>query len=231
MSADDGYITEGPIRWSKQELTRALWFTPAQRAELEQLGVPAIAIKLLEVQGLPSIRKYLQPPPRRAEVRNELLKAQAAILAAHEAIERLLTPSDLPHLKGASQALKGLGVRHLEHGIPLNRASEALIPASKVIASVIAHQSKEPSRYKAASPRPILEIDKLLLQGCEWAGLPAVPVKGDLPSQITFLPHLMPSASPTSAFRRLVGICYERAGLKNTDPERAIKAYIRLRRI
>jgi hypothetical protein len=228
MSADDDYITEGSIRWPRRAIEAALCFTAAQRAELQRLGVPDVAIRMLEVRGVPFIRKCLEPPPRMSDVRAELRKTQKAILAAHEAIERLFNPpANAPHVKGAAEALTGSGRRHLHGGIPLNRASEALIPAGKVIASAIARLPKTPSRYKAANPRPVDEIADLLHQGCQWAGLPAVPVEGGLPGQITFTPHLQPSASPTSAFRRIVGICYERAGFPTTDPERAIKAYIK----
>lgn len=231
MSADDGYLADGPVRWPRQALEGALRFTPAQRAALQAVAVPSIAIKLLEVQGLPAIRRHLEPPPRMEDVRAELRKTQAAILAAHEAIERLFNPPDsLPHVKGAARALTEGGARYRYGGIPLNRASEALVPAGQVIASAIARLPKLPTRHKAASPGPVDMIERLLQQGCQLAGLPAVSVRGGLPQQVTFMPHLKPSASPTSAFRQVVGICYERAGFANTDPERAIRAFIRRNR-
>lgn len=38
---------------------------------------------------------------------------------------------------------------------------------------------------------------------------------------------MRPSSSPTSPFRRMIGLCYEAIDAPHADPERAIKAFMK----
>lgn len=73
----------------------------------------------------------------------------------------------------------------------------------------------EPVRHRDASYLPIRAIYSTVQAGFILAG------------QESAAPGIKPSASPTSKFRRLIGICYEAIDAPTTDPERAIRAYVR----
>jgi hypothetical protein len=205
----------------------AIRFTASQRRELRQLGVPDVAIEVIEVEALPRARRALVRPAPILEVREELVRAEAAVREAHKALEDLLVSSDLPSRRDARRYINGGGARHLFDGIDLNNASKALVPAQQVLARAIARLPNEPVRHKTAADLPVEFIHDALQTGCSYSGMPFEHQKGRRRGLSLVAPKFRPSASPTSPFRQIVGICYERIGMPASDPERAIKSYVK----
>jgi hypothetical protein len=85
-----------------------------------------------------------------------------------------------------------------------------------------------PVRHLAASPAAIEKIDSALRDGWRQAHRSGVSTSdAPVPVSPPYPARLKPSASSSSAFRRICGICYVVAGRgDDADPERAIKAYM-----
>ncbi len=191
-------------------------FKPDQRAELLRLGLPVSVIDFIEIDGLPLAQYRLTREPPHGDVLAELRAVGKAIDEARNGIERLLNATRaVPHLWSARMQIVGGGRRHVMDGIRLNASSTSLETARGVIDDAIARVPLEPVRHRAASHLPIEAIYDAVQLGLILAGREPVA------------PGLKPSVSPTSKFRRLIGICYEAIDAPTTDPERAIRAYIK----
>lgn len=189
-------------------------FNPEQRAELHRIGLPESVIDHVEVEGLPLAKYRLTREPTRGDVLDELRAVGKALDEARNRIERLLSaPRAVPHLWAARTKIAGGGRRHVMGGIRLSESSAALETARGVIDDAIARVPPEPVRHRAASDFPIEAIHSAVQLGFVMLG------------QDPITPGLKPSASPTSKFRRLIGVCYEAIDAPTTDPERALKAY------
>lgn len=189
-------------------------FKPDQRAELLRLGLPNSAIEQLEGDGLPLAKYRLTRQPARRDVLDELRAVGKAIDEARNRIERILrAPRAVPHLWAARLHIAGGGRRHVMDGIRLNEASAALERARAVMDDAMARVPAEPVRHRVASDYPIEAIHSAVQMGFIMAGHD--------PNG----PGLKPSASVTSKFRRLIGICYEAIDAPTTDPDRALRAY------
>jgi hypothetical protein len=79
---------------------------------------------------------------------------------------------------------------------------------------------REQRRHRTASPSPVALLDEALLRGFvlahESGRTPRYTVKR--------------SSTPNSPYRRIIEICYVAMGRSNTDPEQAVKAFIKQRR-
>jgi len=191
-------------------------FDPHHRDELLKMGLAPEAIVQIELEGLPPARYYLEREPPRADVRDELQSVCDALAAARSAIERLLdATAAVPHLNAARMRISGGGRRHAMGGMRLDETSKSLQTAVGVVADALAALPADPVRHQSADPYPIKLIHRALQFGLIMAGLEPLD------------PRLKPSSSPTSPFRRMVGICYEAIGAPAADPERAIKAYVK----
>lgn len=191
-------------------------FSQHQRQELLALGLGSKVLEYIEIEALPTARVFLKKPPRKNDVRNELRDLQLALTKAQDAIERLLdaTPA-LPHLKAAQAVLTAGQGRHVMGGIRLNETSKSLTVSIKLIADGLEQMPPGPLRHRSADPYPVELIHDALQAG-------SIAESGDPDAH-----GVWPSASPTSAFRRLVGVCYEAIDAQFADPERAVKAYVK----
>jgi len=191
-------------------------FNPNQRAELLRLGLVPECVDQIEQEGLPQAKLFLEREPPRADVRAELQGLRDALGEAREAIERLLEAKDtVPHLYAARRKIYGGGQRHMMGGLRLDETSKSLQTAVGVVSEALDRLPPEPVRHQSADPFPIERIHSAVQLGL----IRALREPQD--------PHLRPSNSPTSAFRRIVGVCYEAIGAPTSDPERAIKAYVK----
>lgn len=191
-------------------------FNPDQRAELVRLGLVDLAIKQVEVEGLPAAQFILSREPPRGAVLDELSAVASAVEGARNGIERLLNATDAaPHRVAARSLISGGGRRYAMGGMRLDETSKALAIAMEVITDAMGRIPPEPLRHRQASAFPIKRIYSAVQHGFMMAGREPVA------------PGLKPSASPTSNFRRLIGICYEAIGASTDDPERAIKSYVK----
>lgn len=191
-------------------------FNPHHRDELLKLGLVPEAITQIELEGLPLAKNFLEREPPRADVRDELESVRDALDAARGAIERLLGATDaVPHLNAARLRIPGGGRRHVMGGLRLSETSASLATAAGVVAEALSNLPSEPVRHQSADPMPI----NLIHRAMQFGTLMATGEPLD--------PRLKPSSSPTSPFRRMVGICYEAIGEPTADPERAIKGFVK----
>lgn len=191
-------------------------FKPHQRQELIALGLTDKMLEYIEIEALPTARRFLKRPPPKNDVRNELRDLEKALTQARERIERLLDAThDVPHLKAAAGLLTAGQGRHVMGGIRLNETSKSLAVAIKLVSDGIEAMPPGPLRHRSADPYPVE-----LIYGALQLGV--LSERGE--PDPTFM---RPSSSPTSPFRRMVGICYEAIGAAHADPERAIKAYMK----
>jgi len=191
-------------------------FKNYQRDELLALGITSKAIECIEIDALPFARRFLvERPPPKNDVLNELRDLQKTLTDSRSAIERLLNAtSSVPQLKEA-QALLNAGQEGIALGrLDLNATSRSLSTAVELIATAIAQVPPGPLRHRLADPYPIEVIFNSVQEGSLFES-------GDPMSH-----GLWPSASPTSGFRRMIGLCYEAINAKNVDPERALRAYV-----
>lgn len=191
-------------------------FSSHQRRELAALGLTDKMMEYIEVEALTTARRFLKRPPPKNDVRNELRDLEKALTKARDGIERLLDATHaVPHLKAAQALLSAGQGRHAMGGLRLNETSKSLAVAIKVVADGIQGMPPGPLRHRSADPYPVELIHDALQTG--------VIAERHEPD-----PEFMrPSASPTSPFRRMIGICYEAIDAVHADPERAIKAYLK----
>ena len=191
-------------------------FNIHQRQELAALGLTDKMMEYIEIEALTTAREMLKRPPRNEDVRGELVHLQKKLTEARDAIERLLeAPREVAHLRAARGMLTAGQGRYAMGGIRLNESSKSLAVAIQLLETGIAQVPSKPLRHRSADAYPV-ELIYTALQG----GVIAERGEPDL----EFMP---PSASPTSPFRRMIGVCYEAIGAPHTDPERAIKAYMK----
>ena len=191
-------------------------FNTHQRKELAALGLSDKMMDYIEIEALTTARRFLKRPPRKNDVRNELRDLQKALAKARDGIERLLDATQaVPHLKAAQAMLTAGQGRHVMGGIRLNETSKSLAVAIKLVADGIEQMPPGPLRHRSADPYPVELIYDALQNG-------VIAERGE--PQPDFV---RPSASPTSPFRRMIGICYEAIDAAHADPERAIKAYMK----
>jgi hypothetical protein len=221
-------------------------FTPDAIRELQNLGVTAAQVRELQV-GLVSVRAILVPPPANNETAELLGDIRKLASKLRRKLRELGTASNNGGQNSARQQVANLlakgywDLRPMDEGPTIIGAFDerlgSLAQAAKGAAETV--PIAKPSRYKAASPKPVRIIDEALHRG--WHnehGAPAVWSRdqteilaaidnrlGKAKRAQAYPKNLEPSVSVTSAFRRIVGICYEAVG-RNADPERAIKAYI-----
>jgi hypothetical protein len=110
----------------------------------------------------------------------------------------------------------------------MSKALESIALCETLIAKARADAPTEPARQKLASPFPIKLIHEALLHGWGRVHLPYLRRSDDGPTKPLAPFNVRVSASPTAPFRLIVQACYSAMKRENTDPERAIKAYMSL---
>jgi len=177
--------------------------------------LPEVVVDHIQDEALPVAKEWLTRQPSRADVCGELTKVTKAVEAARSAIERLLSSTDAaPARLTARSLIPGGGRRFRMGGMRLEAATKALGDALAILEVAERCIPEGPFRHPAASPGPVDQIHKAIQRGFLMAGCEPLQKK------------LRPSASATSPFRRIVGICYEAIGAETSDPERALKAYL-----
>jgi hypothetical protein len=192
-------------------------FTDLQRSELQALGLIDEVLHELEVRGLPTASRLLTREPARGDVLAELQSLEKSLRDAQAAVMRILTVSEdvAPHAVEARRHLLVAGPAYGAGVRALFDVRDALTAAVGVAQQARSRAPRDPLRHRAASHRPVEAIHECMQLGRLIAGRDSLPKS------------LRPSASPTSPFRRIVGICYEAIDAPTADPERAIKAYVK----
>ncbi|MBI3375006.1 MAG: hypothetical protein HY017_25065 [Betaproteobacteria bacterium] len=199
-------------------------FSPEQRAELHRLGAIDAQIDELEANALPISLAWLRNPPTLQDVRDQLEAVFVAVECAAAAMSGLLRAGDAMTLAKREAQARILEAcyeihhdPHDEHDL-VEKASYALSRVQAVVKHARDSLPNAQRRTGAASPRPVEWIYQSLVSGFTKGHRQPLP------------PYtLRVSSSQGSPFREIVGICYDAMGQRNTDPERAIKAFIKWR--
>jgi len=198
-------------------------FTQDQRRRLRECGLIDAQIDEVETFALPICLALLTRPPTMQEVRNELIVVSKALERAHEAMAALSSANlAAPGRFEASQRVLMAEYNLQGDGSVFEKTLAQLVATQAVLNHAQAELPEGPRRDPAASAMPVNRIDQALLSGfVKWYSTEDAP-----------MPHYMmkPSASPGSDFREIVGLCYEAMGRQNSDPERAIRAYVKWRK-
>lgn len=194
-------------------------FSAEQRSRLLALGLVQEQIQELE-QTLPGNAAWLKKPPSRKLVFSELDLAEKAAARALKKLRTLDDETTATGYRAVAAALMSVGATEVSVDATsvVSSAIEALEKLPAVFAAARANAPPGPWRFRSANPKVIDRIDSALLRGFTRHYRPPFP-----PYEIRI------SASANSKFRSIVSICYEAIGAGNNDPERAIRAYIKLR--
>lgn len=213
---------------------RLLWLPPSARADryaatfspshinaLAGLGVETEQRIRLE-PSLRVIRLYSEPAPKLAEVRRHLEEVAEATRGASRALLALLGAPETESARNEARLrLRQASLRLDPSGLveePLDRMATMLRDLLNVAEKAVSRTPEEQSRPQA-HPYPIAYIDHALRIGFDavWRMVPREDRKAN---------PFTPSAVKGSPFRKVVAVCYGAAGVANSDPLRAIRAYL-----
>ena len=203
----------------------SLAFSAGDRADLRRLGLISTQIAELETVALPICRAWLEPPAPMADVRKVLADTLAALKRTRTQLDRCIAPgTEAEKEAGTRLEVAIFDVAQADGNQPewdlLVTTRETLARAISLFGAATSDLPATQRRSRNASAWPIARIEKALLDG--W--LKGQDLSKPLPPYT-----LRTSSSPTSQFRKVVGICYRTIG-QTEDPERAIKAHIRWRK-
>jgi hypothetical protein len=194
-------------------------FDEKQRDELVRRGLCAEQIAAIE-EILPTAAALIEQPARMGHVRERLTELSTQIAASCQAVTNLLDAgrSTLPDSREALfwAQIADFNLHRNTDTRTLHNAVAALNLARTVIDRAITELPREQRRSRQASPAAVALIDRALLDGLVKAGAVRDMLKR--------------SSSPGSAYRDIIGICYQAMGQSTHDPERAIRAFIALKK-
>lgn len=210
-----------------------LRFSADQRTGLVRIGVNEDQIAELE-RVLPLARALLSKPARFKDVRDELQSLDKAILETRNRLRRCSrTDADQNVLRDIQARLIEADEKDV-----MPQTGPFLRKVNAVVRLAIHKLPRDQSRHRTASPLPISLIWRALVTGyARRHTFPAEPVELQNPERRHQL--VVDNSDKTrwktlsrfsgSAFREVVGTCYDAMGQENIDPERAIRAFIHLR--
>jgi hypothetical protein len=190
-------------------------FTEEQKEALSRLGLFDQQIKAVELV-LPTVQALLRQSPTLTDVREHLGSLRKSLANAAEAISKLAGASTRHSAEQEAWWRLQAADFALNRKANADMAGQSIAAARRVVERALEDLSREQRRHRAAHPLPVFQIDRALHNGFVNAH-----------AGKRFRPYLLkPSASPNSVYRRIIAICYEAVGAKNSDPERAVKAFI-----
>lgn len=228
-------------------MTKRYQFTDEQRARLRELGLIDEQIDRIEAVALPYVRSFGRPPARLDAVRAKMKEVRQHAHALALALERLspewpgLATCKPEEAAALNEARFLLGRAHgrdrtLPRPPPMDALPDMLTAEVRHIDAIaeraLARARKTQTRSRLANTLPIEMIDEAMRDG--WA----MRYSGDVSVGWRLLAcrdgidvdaamAVKRSSSPGSAYREIMGICYEAARHPTADPERAIKAFLR----
>lgn len=218
-------------------------FTAVQLRELQRLGCEPEQITELR-HAFPRIRLALHRRAARNAVKASLETVAKHADALLKELGKIAMQTD-PARAAANLIIEEVYWRHFpDDSGPWS--AHHMLPRLRAVAdgarSGIEKLPAKPTRHHTANPLPIRAIDHALISGWSKVHVHIHHVREDTPSQWAAHAKAHPPAgpyprrfiasdAPKSAFREVVGICYEAAGAEvDTDPLRAIRAYLKLKR-
>lgn len=216
-------------------------FSQQHRKKLRELGVVEAQIEQLRYARM-MVRLAVSPPAARNDVAallDDVADLTDKLLRKTGAISTQSSPAH-----AAAHGLIEQGYWQARPDDSGGQSSHCLAPRLEALRDAARAGKRElapvPSRRRTADPQPIGRIAEALLFG--WSkqhgsnGFSVhlvdgkeVRTYGDGPQRKPYPAAFRPSAADSSAFRAIVGICYEAEG-GNSDPVAAIKAYLRKQR-
>lgn len=196
--------------------TRQEWvFTNDQLTMLRDQGVIEQQIAAL-ARVIPLCRTMWTDAAPLASVRDELQRLRRSLDLVPALVRDCENPTGRTIGKARREAYNRLLMALSDMGVGSD-AIERLADVSGGLNRALADLPEIQRRPYSASARPVQCLDEALCFG--WANRPL--------SSSHVYPH-EPSINPTSPFRAVVCICYEAfTDVRDIDPERAIKAYLR----
>jgi len=217
-----------------------LHFAAKQLQELRGLGVVDSQVRRLE-HVLPECRFVLRASASFTQVRDKFDELEKALHRAQHVMGKVLRGDHLSS-PAYSEVLDRLTRQHftmkLDGDEPLERtlwrmaADSAMVHRARTDFEARAKHDGGQSRHRTASFYPVQRIHEALVSG--WGESHVKGYVGNEPrpkgaNAMPPFPHV-PSVSASKPFRRIVGICYETiTGMKECDPEAAIRNYTRKR--
>lgn len=193
---------------------RPIKFNESQRARLLKLDLIPEVIAVVEAEALPVAKGLLEKPPRLGDVRSELREVHKALQRAQHSVAALMGATDAVPYRQEARSRVRIGPFRAQDAA-MQKLAGSFPDAIAAVAEALDKMPAKPTRHRTASPAVVNEIYRAVQKGYIMAGLEPLQ------------PHLAPSVSPGSRFRELIGICYEALGAPSSDPERAIKAYLK----
>lgn len=187
-------------------------FNAVQRTTLARLGCTSEQVARLQ-SILPGIAFHCEGPPRMADARKYLADAATKAHEAASAWRALLDAPEYEFARGEARErllLALAGQRSIRYH---EREDEArrLLAAINALASAADHARE---RMPTAQTRKV----------APWYPLALIDAALSADD-----PTVQPSASETSKFREIVGVCYAAASVENENPLRAIRTYLKER--
>jgi hypothetical protein len=212
-------VTRSPFPWNFFE--KDLKFSAQQRDALVQLGLFPEQIELLE-QLLPECAFAVRKQPPRTELDSKLQAIERPLMRAREAFATLRRQQSA----AAGEAL--LRIRLVDPA-PLDDgarsgddALERAIDRALTVLSIAQNPKRAgQQRHKRAALFPTGKIAAVLQEGFRRH----YESNGSAPPRYTL------RVSRSGEFREIVSICYEAIGEPDTDPDRAIRAYLERERV
>lgn len=214
-------------------------FNAEQRTELCAIGLFAEQIEDLEevLCVAVAVLSSEATKPALQDVRTELNDVSAAFRALHDALTKLESAVEHePTLAARVAARNRIDfascelTRKMGADSAIAKALEHVAMCEPIVSLAIQRMPATPTRRMTASPYPIKLISDALLRGFGrylWGPVGETTTRHvDQPKQM----NVVPSGSPTSDFWRVVQVCYAAMNRSNTEPERAIKAFLKWQR-
>lgn len=207
-------------------------FSNQQREQLRKHGLNAQQIHALERIVLPFGRAWLRGSAPIAGVRKAIDDLRGSAVGAAKLLQSMLNAATSAQqrsaLAEAGNRLLASASESGAHPEELEAFASALSHLSAWSGDAIAKLPRQ--RYsRDASPLPIARIAEAIAGGSEVEEY--VGPDGESRARVLRVAKVNLSSSSGSPFREICGICYEvMTGKAAADPERAIKAYMALRR-
>lgn len=182
------------------------------------MGLLEAQIRQVETVALPIVQSLLTRPAPMLDVRDEIAQLKKSLKAADRRISRMLNAGI--GTRSRKEASARITLAAVETDADHDVLAQAQSHVQRLLGTVehaYATLPREQRRNRTASPDPVRFIDDALLHGFHNGhpkGKPLPPYT------------LKRSYSPNSPYRRIIGLCYAAVGHENSDPERAIRAFI-----
>lgn len=208
-------------------------FTPEQLRQLDELAVTPAQIEKLRI-ALTEVGVARLPRPARNDVRDTLVDVAKQAKNLKQLLERLALHGDAKRSAACNAIEEAYWKRRPHDGDATSMHSlishlSALVEAA--YDGIGALPQKQTYHRTAKNWVPIRAIESALLLGWSLDSSLQCDICVSASASGPYPREFRPSESVSSVFSQIVAICYEAAGApRDTNPQAAIRAYLRARR-